>query len=139
MTRCVQYAAIFLIACNGYSGPDPTGTHTAASPIVVHYEPRPPGIPFDGNMPSKAIVEKEKDDVYKVSFGSCWAHVRRPKSPPTWKVIDGSMCSSNLAGIRITGGEMTVIEEGRMHFSFEGTAPDGKTIVKFLFTGGIKS
>ena len=32
-----------------------------------------------------------------------------------------------------------LIENGRIRFSFEGQAPDGKTAVKFVFNGAIKS
>lgn len=138
--RYVHLALITLAACKTvYDGPDPAGTHLGSTPVSVHYEPRPPEVAFDTNMPLQVIVTKEKDDVYKVAFGACWARVRVPSSPPTWKVIDGSECKTNLGMVRISGGTMTVIENGRMRFSFEGQAPDGKTAVKFVFNGAIKS
>ena len=100
--RYVHVALLALAACDsGYSGPDPAGTHTAATPLVVHYEPRPPGIAFDRDTPSVATVAKDdpKGEAYKVTFGSCWARVKRPKTPPKWNVIDGSTCSTKDACI----------------------------------------
>jgi hypothetical protein len=133
-------ALVALAACdNRYDGPDPTGTHTSAGPVIVQYDPRPPGVPFDAQMPNVAKVAKESGDVYKVTFGACSVRVKRPRVPPSWKVIDAPPCQTSMGPVTITGGDMTVIEEGRMRFSFEGKTSDGKTNVKFVFAGGVKS
>ncbi|HEY8078923.1 MAG TPA: hypothetical protein VIF62_32550 [Labilithrix sp.] len=138
--KYVYIASVALLAaCRTSSGPDPSGTHTGATPVVVRYEPRPPGVPFDAKMASVATVAKDKDDLYKVTFGDCWATVKRPETPPKWKVVDGSICKTNLGDVKIDGGDMTVVEEGRMSFAFEGKTADGKTKVRFEFAGGIKS
>ena len=132
------FLVLGLGACAG--GRNPVGTHQAASRVVVSYEPKPVGVPYDKDSPTTAVVTEESAGLYRVTFGSCWAKVSKPKQEAdVWKVNDGSPCKSNLGTAKITSGSAQVFEDGKMNFSFQGIADDGKTTISWSFVGASKT
>jgi hypothetical protein len=123
-------AAAFLVSAACTDRDDPTGTHTGG-PLQVHYDPSPKGYKSEPRV-DRIVVTNEGEDVYRVTFGPCWAKVKRAKHDIDWKIVEGSDCPTAQGPGKITSGKAVVVR-GTLDLYAEGTLSDGKTNVTWTF------